>query len=200
MRRDTKPQIEMIPTGELRPYPWNAKRHEEEQVQRIANSISAFGFKIPVIVDEDNLLIAGHGRLEAAKYLGLREVPAVRVTGLTEQQKRAYRLADNKTGDLAEWDENTLALELAGFFDVNMEDFGFTGDAIDPDAFGTDFELPDGEKPGTNTITFTLTAEQLALVEYCAQQAVDFSDMDPDADENGNGIAQIAKEYLEATE
>ena len=91
---------EKIAISELKPYENNARTHSDEQIEKIINSIKEFGFISPVIIDENNVILVGHGRTEAAKRAGLTEVPYRRVTHLTEDQKRAYILADNKLSDM----------------------------------------------------------------------------------------------------
>lgn len=97
---------------DLIPYARNARTHSDEQVTRIASSIKEFGFTNPILIDGDNGIIAGHGRLMAAKKLGLREVPTIELSGMTDAQKRAYILADNKLALDAGWDEELLRLEF----------------------------------------------------------------------------------------
>lgn len=110
---------------ELIPYEHNAKAHPDKQIEYIANSIKEFGFKQPIVVDKDNVVIIGHGRLLAAKKLGLENVPCVRADDLSESQVRALRLADNKTNE-SEWDFVELDDELADLaLDFDMSDFGF---------------------------------------------------------------------------
>ena len=119
-------KIEYLNPAELTPYAGNAKVHPPEQVEHIANSIKQFGWKQPIVIDADNVVIIGHGRLLAAKELGLDTVPCVRADDLTPEQADALRLADNKTNE-SEWnfsklEEELAALEIAGF---DMSDFGF---------------------------------------------------------------------------
>lgn len=116
--------IEMLSTAEIVPYRLNAKKHPPEQVDLIANSIREFGFQQPVVVDANNVLVIGHGRLAAAKKLGMKEVPAVRASALSEGQIRALRLADNKVAE-SEWDFKLLEEDLKGISDFDMGDFGF---------------------------------------------------------------------------
>ena len=104
---------------EITPYERNAKKHPEEQVEHIANSIREFGWQQPLVVDKDNVLVIGHGRLMAAKKLGLEQVPVVRADTLTEEQIAALRLADNKTNESA-WDVDLLDLELEGIDEIDM--------------------------------------------------------------------------------
>lgn len=128
-------QIEEIPVASLKPYARNARRHSKAQVKQIAASFKEFGIINPIIVDEDNCILAGHGRLEAAKASAIAQVPVVRVTGLTEGQKRAYRIADNRTAENAEWDFQFLAQELkdlsSAAFEIDITVTGFEMGAID---------------------------------------------------------------------
>ena len=113
-------QIEEIATDELLPYARNSRTHSAEQVAQIAASIKEFGFTNPILVDADNSIIAGHGRVMAARRLSLKAVPCIRLAHLTEAQKRAYVIADNKLALNAGWDDEMLALEIK---DLQEEDF-----------------------------------------------------------------------------
>ena len=117
--------IENINLTSLKTYHNNAKVHNEEQLQALASSIKQFGFNSPILIDEKNEIIAGHGRFEAAKIIDLTEVPVIRLNHLSEIQKRAYRLADNKINELGGWNENTLKLELAEL-ETLCDDFDIT--------------------------------------------------------------------------
>src|SRR5680860_503057 len=97
--------IDQIAIPDLTPWARNARTHSKKQIRQIAESIEAFGFTNPVLIDENRTIIAGHGRVEAAKLLGLREVPCLRLDHMTEKEKRAYVLADNKLALNAGWDE-----------------------------------------------------------------------------------------------
>ena len=118
--------MEIIIKGidEIRPYE-NNPRVNDGAVGAVAESIREFGFQQPIVVDRDGVIIAGHTRYKAAKKLGLTEVPVVVAGNLTDEQVRAYRLADNKTGELAEWDFSALEEELAGIGELDMSLFGF---------------------------------------------------------------------------
>ena len=104
--------IEAIPLGGLRPYPGNARTHSKKQIRQIADSIKRFGFTNPVLISDEREIIAGHGRVEAAKLLGLESVPAVRLSHLTPAQRRAYVIADNQLALKAGWNQELLAIEL----------------------------------------------------------------------------------------
>lgn len=117
-------EIVYLPIDKIKPYERNAKKHPANQVEHIANSIREFGFRQPLVVDAENVLVIGHGRLLAAKKLGMAEVPVVRADDLTTDQIKALRLADNKTNE-SEWEEELLNLELGDILNISMSDFGF---------------------------------------------------------------------------
>ena len=114
-------RIELVSINDLQPYPRNARTHSKKQIRQIADSIRRFGFVNPPLVDDNNQIIAGHGRVEAAKLLGLTEVPILRVSHLSEADKRAYILADNRLAEMAGWDREILATELQGLIDLDFE-------------------------------------------------------------------------------
>lgn len=135
-----------IDINELKPYKNNARLHPQEQINKIVNSINEFGFITPVIIDENNTILVGHGRTQAAKQAGLTKVPYRRITNLTDEQKRAYILADNKLSDIAEWDEELLKIELENI-SLDMTAFGFEEFNIDIDE--GDAEIIEDEVPET---------------------------------------------------
>lgn len=127
-------KIEKIPTEKLIPYARNAKKHDAAQVAKLAGSIREFGFNNPVLIDKDNGIIAGHGRVMAAQKLELKEVPCIRLGHLTDTQRKAYILADNKLAEIGGgWDEELLGLELSDLreadFDLGL--LGFNASAIE---------------------------------------------------------------------
>lgn len=115
--------IQEIALGDLIPWARNARTHSKKQIGQIADSIRTFGFTNPVLIDEDNHILAGHGRVKAANTLGMDKVPCLRLDQMTEAEKRAYVLADNKLALNAGWDDHLLALELGELLDVDL-DFG----------------------------------------------------------------------------
>ncbi|MBY0226962.1 MAG: ParB N-terminal domain-containing protein [Hyphomicrobium sp.] len=121
----SKLSITNLPVTGLRPYPGNARTHSAKQIAEIATSIKAFGFNNPVLVDKNDTIIAGHGRVAAAKKLGLDTVPCVRLEHLSKAEKRAYILADNKLAEKAGWDRDILAIELQHLADLDL-DFDIT--------------------------------------------------------------------------
>src|ERR671913_528650 len=113
--------IEPMSVGNLRPYAKNARTHSKKQIKQIARSIERFGFTNPVLISDESEIIAGHGRVEAAKLLGMASVPTLRLAHLDEAQRRAYVLADNKLALNAGWDREVLAIELQGLIDLNFD-------------------------------------------------------------------------------
>src|SRR5262249_14356744 len=158
--------VELIPISLLKPNRRNARTHSAKQIRQIANSIAAFGFLVPVLIDDDLTIVAGHGRWTAAKLLELPEIPVLKVTGLSALQKRALALADNKIAENAGWDRQILAAELpelaelliqedldisiTGFRSVEIEQIAVDLEDEDPaDEFEQDWvSLPPVSRPG----------------------------------------------------
>lgn len=148
-------QIVELPIGNLRPYARNARTHSKKQIRQIAASIERFGFTNPVLVSDEGEIIAGHGRVEAARQLGWQKVPTLALSHLSEAERRAYVLADNKLATNAGWDRDILAIELQALvdleFDVELTGFSLAeidlvldqaGDADPAAADGEDDRLP----------------------------------------------------------
>ena len=132
-------QIIELATEDLTPYA-NNPRNNDAAVRAVAASIREFGFKVPIVIDSNNVIVAGHTRHRAAQLLQLDTVPCIRADDLTEEQVQAFRLADNKTAELAEWDDDKLAVELAQLKDIDMSAFGFDelSDTAEVDEMGDD--------------------------------------------------------------
>ena len=116
-------EVKEVRLAQLIPYE-NNPRKNDRAVEYVMNSIKEFGFQVPIVVDKNNVIIAGHTRAKAGKRLGLEYVPVVVADDLTEEQVRAFRIADNSTGEEASWDWDKLEIELDAIADINMEDFG----------------------------------------------------------------------------
>ena len=127
-----KLKIEYKKTSELIPYENNPRRNEDA-VEYVKNSIKEFGFKVPIIIDKDNVIVAGHTRLLASIDLGLDEVPTILADDLSEEQIKAFRLADNKVSEQAIWDIDMLNQEMSDIEGIDMEQFGFVGSNLDID-------------------------------------------------------------------
>lgn len=130
----------------------NNPRHNENAVAAVANSIREFGFKVPIVIDKDGVIVAGHTRKKAAESLGMETVPCIVADDLTEEQIKAFRVADNKTAELAEWDIEKLEAELKQISDIDMSLFGFSEDGEEenePDTLYTDkVDIPQYEVTG----------------------------------------------------
>lgn len=162
-------QIQPRPIEGLIPYARNSRTHSDEQVAQIAASIREFGWTNPVLVDGDNGIIAGHGRVLAARKLGMEEVPCIELAHLSEAQKKAYIIADNKLALNAGWDNELLALELGELHaaDFDMALLGFDAGELSA-AMGLDEEL-DGDAPKIDEgIDYK---EKFAIIVECADEA-----------------------------
>lgn len=141
-------QVKTVSIDKIKPYE-NNPRNNDDAVDAVANSIKEFGWQQPIVVDNGGVIIAGHTRYKAAKQLKLKEVPIVVADKLTEEQVNAYRLADNKSGELATWDDDELQEELDKIFDIDMTDFGFDleTELEDDEVIDDDYEEEAPEEP-----------------------------------------------------
>lgn len=145
-------KVQNVSIDKIKPYE-NNPRDNEAGVDAVANSIDEFGWQQPIVVDKNNVIIVGHTRYLAAKKLGLKKIPVKVATGLTPEQVKAYRLADNKTGELTDWDNDLLNDELSDILDIDMGDFGFDLDLDNDDeneeAQEDDFDEEPPENPNS---------------------------------------------------
>lgn len=194
---------------DLIPYSNNPKNHPEEQVNKIASSIKNNGFIQPIVTDSENEIIIGHGRLQAAKKLGLNKVPVIQHDELTDAEAKALRLADNKIAESSMEDEK-LAVELEqlqdeddfeelvhGFEEEEIEEL-VDWDEIDEDEIADAFgDIPEGERKETRQMNFTLHETQKETVDDALQNAKDSSDFDdePIDNSNGNALTEICRVY-----
>lgn len=150
-------QVQSMKIDEVKPYP-NNPRNNDDGVEAVANSIKEFGWQQPIVVDKDNVIIVGHTRYKAAKKLGMDKVPVVVADNLSPEQVKAYRLADNKTGELTDWEFADLNEELADITELDMKDFGFDEEDLDlATSWDDSGELEDYEEP----------QEKNEVKEYC---------------------------------
>jgi ParB family chromosome partitioning protein len=186
-------KIETLPIDKLIPYARNSRTHSDAQVAQVAASIREFGFTNPVLIDAEDGIIAGHGLVMAARKLGLEKVPCIRLGHLTETQKRAYVIADNKLALNAGWDQEMLMLELAELreADFDMELTGFDGAELGEfDVAETGMPtLADGDKAPFQQKTFTLHDEQAEEVEAAIAKAKEMGHGESAVNENSNGNA-----------
>jgi len=138
-------EIKQVNIKDLNPYP-NNPRANDQAVDAVAESIKQFGFKVPIVIDKDNVIITGHTRLKAATKLGLKTVPVILADDLTPDQVKAFRLADNKTGEIAVWDFDKLEAELNDI-DMDMEDFGFDEVETETEGLTDEDEVPKDVEP-----------------------------------------------------
>ena len=187
-------KIENREVSKLIPYVNNSRIHGNHQVKQIAASITEFGFTSPLLIDSLNNVIAGHGRLLACELLGIKEVPCVLVAGLTEAQKKALVIADNKIAENSDWDIDLLRLELTDLdsLDFNYAELGldFNFDIVDD--IEEDFapDMPSGDREPIRNMTFTVSDEQHEIIEECLKLAKEYPLQDPAGiNENSNGNA-----------
>lgn len=187
-----------IDVNKLIPYTKNPRKNDRA-VDPVANSIREFGFKVPIVIDKENNVVCGHTRLKAAKKLGMKAVPCIIADDLTKEQIAAFRLADNKVGELAEWDFDLLSEELDGIFDIDMTNFGFDlGENFSPDNYGEDFSLPDGDKSEICTMSFTLHTKQKELIEYAMSIVSDnVTETFGNTNKNGNALYEVVRQWAE---
>ena len=121
--------VENLKISELKPYE-NNPRKNDESVEYVANSIKEFGFKVPIIVDKNNVIVCGHTRYKAAKKIGMQEVPCIRADDLSDEQIKAFRLADNKVSEMSGWDFEALGIEMSDI-GMDMQQFGLVGVDVD---------------------------------------------------------------------
>lgn len=182
--------------NELIPYD-NNPRINDEAVEYVKNSIKEFGFKVPIVIDKDNVIIAGHTRIKASKELGIKDIPCIIADDLTEEQVKAFRLADNKVAEKSLWDYTKLDEELDSILDIDMSMFDFN---IVEDNYDTEFELPDGDTPQTRTITLSLAEEQYQICMKCIEFIKDnnliIHDFD-NANKKSNALFEVIYQWAE---
>ena len=172
-----KQQMVYLPIAAIKPYE-NNPRKNDPAVDKVVESLRAFGPQAPIIVDKDYVIIAGHTRWKAAKKLGMDEFPCVVAEQLDEEQVRAYRLADNKTGEFADWDEAKLDEELAEILNIDMELFGFDlGDDEPDDKYTMKTDIPQyevaGDQPNLADMLDSTKADELIAEIESAEGVTD---------------------------
>lgn len=186
--------IVTLPLTDIHPYAKNPRKNDEA-VKNVAASIREFGFLVPLVIDQSHEIVAGHTRYKAAQSLGMQAVPCVIADELTEDQIKAFRLADNKVGEMAAWDMDLLPLELADIA-MPMTDFGF--ESISDKDFSENFTLDDGEKKPFQQISITVHDEQakliLAAIKYVYEQNA-VTETFTNENHNGNGLYEVVREW-----
>ena len=193
--------IKNIEVKDLIPYEKNTKKHDDVQINNVAESIKQYGFVQPIVIDKNNVVVIGHCRLLAAKKLKMADVPCVCVDDLTEEQVRKLRIIDNKSNE-SDWDFDFLNEEL---LDLDFSDFNFdfgidtdAGEDYSPDEFGDEFTLADGDKPEICQMTFTLHQKQKELIEYALSVVKDnITETFGNTNGNGNALYEVVRQWAE---
>jgi ParB-like chromosome segregation protein Spo0J len=188
-------KVQTVPIASVVPYARNPRKNAGA-VAKVAASLREFGWRQPIVVDSEMVVVVGHTRLMAAQQLGMTEVPVHVAEGLTANQVKAYRIADNRVHEEAEWDDELLALELGDLRDAGL-DLALTG--FDEDELAPLLEdvaplggmppLPDGDKVPFQQMTFTLHDEQAEQVAHALEVAKKMGAFVDSPNENGNGNA-----------
>lgn len=179
----------------LKPYAGNAKVHPESQIANIAVSLERYGWRQPVVIDRDGVIIAGHGRVQAAMRSNMmrdKPVPCVLADDLTPEEVAEFRIVDNKSAE-SPWDMDALEKELSV---IDLSDFDFDFGFEMADEYGTDFSLPDGDKPEMVQITFVLHERQKELIER-ALEAVRGTETETfgNTNKNGNALYEVVRQW-----
>ena len=196
-------QVKQTEIADLIPYANNSRTHSDSQVAQIAASIKEFGFNNPILLDGEKGIIAGHGRLLAARKLNLDKVPTIELEHLTDAQRKAYIIADNKLALNAGWDMELLSLEMNG---LDQEDFDLSLLGFDDEELATFLvepideypNLPSGDKKPFQQMTFTLHDEQVDYVNQATDIAKKMGSFVDSPNENGNGnaLARVCEMFV----
>jgi site-specific DNA-methyltransferase (adenine-specific) len=185
-----------LPLREIHPYE-NNPRKNDKAVAAVAESIRQYGFLVPLVISAEHEIITGHTRYKAAQQMGLCSVPCVIADDLTEEQIKAFRLVDNKVGEISEWDMDLLPLEIADIA-ADLTVFGF--ESVSEEAFGEDFSLDEGGKKPFQQISLTLHDEQAALLHAaikCVYDEKQVSETFGNENHNGNGIYEVVRQWAQ---
>ena len=187
--------------ADLVPYENNA-RINDGAVDAVANSIKEFGIKNPIIIDRDNVIVCGHTRIKACEKLGIETVPCVVADDLTDEQIKAFRIADNSKAQIAEWDLEKLQAELENI-DMDMVQFGLQEQIEEiekslDNGYGEEFTLPDGDKSEICQMTFTLHERQAELIKEAIKEVKnDIIETFGNQNGNGNALYEVVRQWAE---
>jgi hypothetical protein len=194
-------KMQLWSVEKLKPYERNSRSHSDEQIERIAQSMKVFGFTNPILIDGASGIIAGHGRLAAAKKLGLEKVPVIQLDHFSEEQKRAYIIADNRLAELSTWNTEILNSELADLQDLGF-DLALTGfEKIQFDDVKPLDDMPDlasGDRAPIQQMTFTVHDSQAETIKEALEIAKSMGAFIGTENENSNGnaLARVAELFL----
>ena len=191
-------EIKTVKVEDLKPYV-NNPRLNDDAVEYVANSIKQFGFKVPMVIDKDNVIVAGHTRFKASLELGLKEVPCIIADDLNEEQIKAFRLADNKVSEKADWNIELLDEELNDL-DIDMSEFGFEN--INVDDYGTDFSLKEGDREPIQTMSLTFSDGQAETINEAINKMKNMElyknyENEYNNNSNGNALYLVVLEWLQ---
>lgn len=200
-------QVEDVAISKLKPFDKNPRTIGPRGIEKLQKSIERFGFVNPVLAQKGTgVIIAGHQRIKAAKAEGLKTVPVIWLD-MTDTEAKAYNIADNRLQDEAAWENDLLAgliaeldtegfdLDLTGFDDIEIK--GILSGIVHEVDYGTDFELPDGEKGNIETMTFTLAREQAELIKDAIRLVGEPQETFGNPNGNGNAIYEVVRQWVE---
>lgn len=189
-----KKQIE-VEIAKLKDYAFNNKVHNQKQIEELKKSIIKVWYVTDIYVDENLEILAGHWRRQALQELWYEKIKVIQVTWMTENQKKIYRLLDNKIAELAEDNEDNIKMELLEIDDIELNELYDFSMKLDDDSLDDSFELPDGDKADLVQMTFTLHKDQKAELEKAMETATNLWDFDVGMNENknGNALARVAE-------
>lgn len=193
--------IKNIAVKDLIPYEKNTKKHDDVQINNVAESIKQYGFVQPIVIDKNNVVVIGHCRLLAAKKLKMADVPCVCVEDLTEEQVKALRIVDNKSNE-SDWLNDILELELP---DIDLSDFDFDfgiDTEYEDEDYSDEFSLKDGDREPIQNMTFTFSDDEAEIIKEAMSEMKKtdkFKDYDNPLNQNGNGNALflVVEEWLQ---
>ena len=188
------------PLAEIHPYE-NNPRINDGAIAAVTNSIREFGFRVPIIISADNEIIAGHTRYAAANALNFDVVPCIVAEDLSPEKIRAFRVVDNKTAELSEWDNAALAREIDELIaaGIDLSEYGFdVGEFdIDMDTLGDSFTLPEGDKANVEQMTFTFSGEQAELVRHALAAVDEPAETFGNVNEKGNKLYEVVRQWAQ---
>lgn len=191
-------EIKEIALSALKPYEKNPRRNDKA-VKGVLKSIQTFGFKIPLVVDKDNVIICGHTRYKAAQKLGFESVPCIIANDLSEEQVKAFRLIDNKTAELAEWDSEKLGEELKSLAAELIAEFSFelpNQEELNHPVEGV--QPKQSAKKDFESVTFAFNAEQKAIVEDAlSKAALEIKNTFGNKNIKGNALYEVVRQWAE---
>ena len=191
-------QVEYVDISTIKPYKGNAKTHPKEQIEQIKKSMQEFGNIDPIGIWH-NEIVEGHGRYLALKELGEKTIPIIRLDDLTDEQRRAYTLVHNQLTMNSGFNLDTLKVELDNIGEIDLSGMGFDlEDVVTGDGFGTDFELPSGDKSKFCQMTFHVHEAQKTYIQgVCDAVKQEITETYGNPNENGNALYEVCRQWAE---